>query len=236
MGLVHGTTLKCGHYEYESDSFKNKEEWFDTLHKLLILNSEEDFRKYSLSELKKGHEEAKIMQLKLKKRFDELVSEDGHFEEAQDINNKIRFVKSLIEDSTILIGELNKILNYLGRYVRSMYQSYQYTNSKIFFYQYTNKNIFLDVFEIQMKEGENLMKSMEQGRVCKDCFRKMAEGKLKCPGWHVLSKGRCHNDAVDCGILKNVGLFSIREKTGNFLRDLKGLKERMEKIGIETQI
>ena len=87
-----------------------------------------------------------------------------------------------------------------------------------------------------MKEGENLMKSMEQGRVCKDCFRKMAEGKFKCPGWHALSRERCHNDAVDCGILQNVGLFSIREKTANFLRDLKGLKERMEKIGIETQI
>ena len=75
-----------------------------------------------------------------------------------------------------------------------------------------------------------MLKAMKNGRVCDDCFQEMVKGKLKCPGWH--GKWQCRYDyhIGDCGILNNEGFGSIPYKTSEFLRALKRLNERMEKI------
>ena len=108
MGLVFGTPLKCGHYESDSYSdfdFDLKWRWNEILNKLSVLDSNEDFRKYSLAELKKGHKKAEIMQSELKDKFNELLSEHGNFEEAREVKTEMDHVQGLIEDSTNLIGK-----------------------------------------------------------------------------------------------------------------------------------
>ena len=107
MGMLLGTPLKCGH----RDSFMEDDRqfwqclWNETYEKLLVIHSEESFRKYLLAELKKGKNDAKSLKSKLENKFNELVSEEGHFEAVQEVRNVIKEIKSLIEDSDILIGK-----------------------------------------------------------------------------------------------------------------------------------
>lgn len=103
MGMLLGTPLKCGH----RDSFMedDRQFWNETYEKLLVIHSEESFRKYLLAELKKGNNDAKSLKSKLENKFNELVSEEGHFEVVQEVRNEIKEIKHLIEESDILIGK-----------------------------------------------------------------------------------------------------------------------------------
>ena len=95
-----------------------------------------------------------------------------------------------------------------------------------------NYSIIVDISEIQIEEGGNLIKAMKNGRVCDNCFMKMVKGKLKCPGWH--RKWQCRSDDEDCGILNNEGFGSIPYKTSELLQALKRQNGRTKKIGIQT--